>query len=68
MGKKGSNPPPPKGVVKPPPPPSPPLRIYRGIGGIFGQSETKESIRRGEDYEMFMKGYSYAMGWSDEKP
>lgn len=48
----------------PPPPPGPPLRT---IGGLF-KCETKESKRRRKDYELFIEGYRYAMGWSNEKP
>lgn len=61
MSKKASNPSPPKEAVKPTPPPAPPkgppCRTYGGIGGIFGQYETKESIRAREDYETYIKAY-----------
>lgn len=40
----------------PAPPPPPPSRTIRD--GLFGQRETKESIRAREDYEVYMRGWS----------
>ena len=55
MTKKQSNPPPPDKKYRPKPPPPPPGRTCRT--GFFGMRETKESIRAGEDYEVYMRGY-----------
>jgi hypothetical protein len=51
----------PSGLIKPPaPPPPPPCRTYKYC--LFaGDVETKESVQRRHDYEIFMKGYSFAL-------
>lgn len=49
-------------------PPGPPGRIM-SESLFFGRLvETPQSRRRLEDYHMFMAGYRFAMGRSDEKP
>jgi hypothetical protein len=57
VSKKESNQGPSKGMVRPAPPPPPPCRTFRE-GFFSGFSETRESIRKREDYEVFMIGYS----------
>jgi hypothetical protein len=56
MGKKASNPNPPEGVKRPDPPPPPPARTFYVYW--FGERETNESIRAGEDYKKYMEGWS----------
>lgn len=46
---------PPQGLRKPSPPPGPPNRSF--AIGLFGEYETKDSIRQREDYEIYMKGW-----------
>jgi hypothetical protein len=50
----------------PRPPPGPPGREMRT--GFFGFHETKESVRRSHDYQVFMHGYDYALGMGDWVP
>lgn len=43
----------------PSPPPPPPRQFWTGL---FGTHETTKSIRDRRDWEMFMKGYRFALG------
>ncbi len=46
---------------KPPAPPGPPGETFKET--LFrGLVETKESIQARRDYEMFMRGYRFALG------
>ena len=62
MSKKASNPLP-KNVCRPKAPPAPPAPPHttRKQSFFSGFIETKESIRRREDYEMYMRGYAHGL-------
>jgi hypothetical protein len=60
MSKKQSNPMP-ENVKRPKPPPGPPFRTMKETF-FSGLIETKQSMQARHDYEMFMKGYRFALG------
>lgn len=49
-------------------PPGPPGRIMTNSLFFGGLVETPQSRRRQVEYQMFMAGYDFATGRSDEKP
>lgn len=59
MGEKQSSTPPPM-IDKSKPPSGSPGRVFRF--GLFGEQETKESVRQREDYETYMRGWRDGFG------
>ena len=52
----------PTAAPKPPPrPPGPPNRVFHTSYFLGLESETRESKQKTRDYEMFMKGYNFAL-------
>jgi hypothetical protein len=49
------------------PPKGPPNTIHRCLG-MFGEYETKESIRAREDYEIYIKAYMEGFAAGKYKP